>query len=717
MGNKFFHIGEEKAENGVDVADAFRRLAETLRGNPNGQEAKQQALTLLRRRDVASVLGETRIEWLKKDISKLQDTESIQTFLVNSSRYMEKEGIAKLSWENLSKYLGQLDQPAQESDEENEMSGTGSDGTHYTVRKVDDEWIVLASKNGKRDEGKTYYSGGGSPEHKKDAIGTLQHMVKGGKTEGDFSKRGSLSASHPDDNRPHSQIAKNMPDAIKLKDAHPADLETIWREMEETQRIRVAKEAGFNEVEARELARQSWEPLDPSIKKDLSWVLSADPEHLPGKDDFEETKAPEDDKADEIREDLDNLIKKEMDAAVQSFADARAAESWSKASDGMVEQFGKDVHVTAEFGEWLAVNGALIMPGKDIPQAPAGYKKTTFGGAIPDFEVEVPMESVKDFLAGEMKFPIEMVERVALTEYPAEIVSVSVSGKSEVFASEKEPVLTEGTAMPARPEEFIRNGWSMDRTDGIWSKHVGHKIGAAFPSNTDEPGKHEWSVYEGNTLLGRGDARTDKEAMKAADEHLNPQAMPIGEVDGETLKDQLAREAKRAVPHADPFDVEAAIYWFAADHYRGMGDPLYGVLSLSKFKPGPTHTSVADEGETAEEIYNLLKDKFAKSEAEEEPKINVRPMTIDPKTKRQANAFLSEISSKYWPGVPLFDIAEALKEKFGIEVEDSIVTGEQGRDTFELKKGGMPIKNSMLALSWFKMPVSGKYEITAYLSE
>lgn len=653
MGNQFFHIGEEKAENGVDVADAFRRLAEELRGNPNGQEAKQKALTLLRRRDVASVLGETRIEWLKKDISNLQDTESIQTFLVNSSRYMEKEGIAKLSWENLSKYLGQLDQPAQEEDA----------------------------------------------------------------TEGDFSKRGSPMVATHDDKRKHSEIAKGMPDAIKLKDAHPEDLEARWREMEETQRIRVAKQAGFNEVEARELARKSWEPLDPSIKKDLSWVLSADPEHLPGKDDFEEMAAPVDEKAAEAQEDLDQIIKQEMDSAILSFADARAAESWSTASEGMIEDYGKDVHVTAEFGEWLAVNGALIMPGKDIPQPPTGFQKTKFGGAIPDFEVEVQMETVKDFVSRELKFPVEMVERVIEAQKFGETVTVKVSGKSEVFAPGKEPILTEGTAMPVRPESFedsMKRGWSMDRTDGVWSKHVGKKTGAAFPAHTDAFGTHLWSVYDGNKLIGRGEAKTDKEAMKAADEHLNLEPVPMGEADAATLKDQLTTAAKKAVPDADPFDIEAAIYWFASDNYAGMGDPLYGVLSLSKFKPGPAHKGVSDEGETAEEIYNHLKTKFAKTEADD-PQVRVRPPSLDPKTRRALNIFLSEVSKERWPSVPLFDIKEKMKQ-FGIELEDAIVTGHNGHDTFEISKGGQPIKNSMLSLSWFKLPVTGKYEITAYMS-
>jgi hypothetical protein len=59
------------------------------------------------------------------------------------------------------------------------------------------------------------------------------------------------------------------------------------------------------------------------------------------------------------------------------------------------------------------------------------------------------------------------------------------------------------------------------------------------------------------------------------------------------------------------FDIEAAIYWLASDYHRGQDSELYSILSTSEFKPGPTHSSVEDEGEIAKEIYDLLVHEFA----------------------------------------------------------------------------------------------------------
>jgi len=61
-------------------------------------------------------------------------------------------------------------------------------------------------------------------------------------------------------------------------------------------------------------------------------------------------------------------------------------------------------------------------------------------------------------------------------------------------------------------------------------------------------------------------------------------------------------------PHR--MDIEAAIYWFANDYHSGQSSELYSILSTSNFKPGPTHRSVKDEGEIAEDMYNELKKKF-----------------------------------------------------------------------------------------------------------
>lgn len=61
---------------------------------------------------------------------------------------------------------------------------------------------------------------------------------------------------------------------------------------------------------------------------------------------------------------------------------------------------------------------------------------------------------------------------------------------------------------------------------------------------------------------------------------------------------------------ANDFDIESAIYWFANDYHGGQDTELYSILSTSKFKPGPTHRSVKDEGETAEMMYEELEKKF-----------------------------------------------------------------------------------------------------------
>lgn len=77
------------------------------------------------------------------------------------------------------------------------------------------------------------------------------------------------------------------------------------------------------------------------------------------------------------------------------------------------------------------------------------------------------------------------------------------------------------------------------------------------------------------------------------------------------LKTEMVKHLKSwGGPEANDFDIEAAIYWFANDYHGGQDTELYSILSTSKFKPGPTHRSVKDEGETAEMMYEELEKKF-----------------------------------------------------------------------------------------------------------
>lgn len=82
----------------------------------------------------------------------------------------------------------------------------------------------------------------------------------------------------------------------------------------------------------------------------------------------------------------------------------------------------------------------------------------------------------------------------------------------------------------------------------------------------------------------------------------------------EELKRSMYAHLREAFGHDpdDEFDIEAAIYWYASDHYAGMGDPLYGIISTSRYKPGRMKRSARDEGEMAGMMYDELDAKFEK---------------------------------------------------------------------------------------------------------
>jgi hypothetical protein len=87
---------------------------------------------------------------------------------------------------------------------------------------------------------------------------------------------------------------------------------------------------------------------------------------------------------------------------------------------------------------------------------------------------------------------------------------------------------------------------------------------------------------------------------------------------------------------------------------------------------------------------------------------------VDAKIRKSINDQLYDFSKQYWKSIPLSDIRGILNSN-GLDFEDSIITGRDGRDTFDLTMGGHPVSNSMLVLSWHKME-SGNWEINAYLS-
>jgi len=88
-------------------------------------------------------------------------------------------------------------------------------------------------------------------------------------------------------------------------------------------------------------------------------------------------------------------------------------------------------------------------------------------------------------------------------------------------------------------------------------------------------------------------------------------------MDADTLKRRMLARLEEAFGglldlRESEFDMEAAIYWYASDNYAGQGDALYGILSKSQFRPGPSHRSVKDEGEIATMMYRELKNSFGR---------------------------------------------------------------------------------------------------------
>ena len=78
------------------------------------------------------------------------------------------------------------------------------------------------------------------------------------------------------------------------------------------------------------------------------------------------------------------------------------------------------------------------------------------------------------------------------------------------------------------------------------------------------------------------------------------------------MKDPTREEMLATIDNLslDVIDRESAIYWFASDYHGGQWSNLYSVLSTSPFKPGPSHTSVEDEGEMAVTAYDAIVGEF-----------------------------------------------------------------------------------------------------------
>lgn len=78
--------------------------------------------------------------------------------------------------------------------------------------------------------------------------------------------------------------------------------------------------------------------------------------------------------------------------------------------------------------------------------------------------------------------------------------------------------------------------------------------------------------------------------------------------------------------------------------------------------------------------------------------------------RRRANWKLSELSARYHEGLALDEINNILVAEGFNELEPAIYCGRDGRSNEQVGN------STYISLIWHKMEVTGRYEITVYLS-
>lgn len=91
------------------------------------------------------------------------------------------------------------------------------------------------------------------------------------------------------------------------------------------------------------------------------------------------------------------------------------------------------------------------------------------------------------------------------------------------------------------------------------------------------------------------------------------------------------------------------------------------------------------------------------------------------KNLKKVNNGLFDLSKTYHVAIPLNDAFDLLESHGFTPVQEDgtpwsgIFCGREGRAVIDLTYGGI-LSRKCLVISWYKMDVSGKYEVTAYVS-
>lgn len=90
-----------------------------------------------------------------------------------------------------------------------------------------------------------------------------------------------------------------------------------------------------------------------------------------------------------------------------------------------------------------------------------------------------------------------------------------------------------------------------------------------------------------------------------------------------------------------------------------------------------------------------------------------------PSAKRANDQLYDLVNNKYFTAIPLdqiFDIVEGAGFHFDADEKQVILTGRDGKASWDLYDRPGHLAKHMLVLQWHKMDVTGRYEVVAYVS-
>jgi hypothetical protein len=698
MGNDFTFIGKDNLTP-EDVAYRLGRLSEDLRDVIASEDAKRQVREVLQDPTTAQVLGPERVQGMWTDVRKLEGVGDIRDYLMNVSRFVEKEGRAKESWSNMAQYLGKADAATQTENNDDDLYFELLYPEKRTVSATQIlSWARDAEANGKIEggfEGDVF----AAAEQLEDA-GLITRGNKGNPVSEDSEREASAKEMI-------ARLVVLAQDAVSATTKSSAVLKAVKFFNEPSlkaafgqsrinwihQDMRNAGDTeGVVQVIRSLIAQLEKEGLPAPTESVIAAMVPAGGARTMGwGESFEVGRG--------MYKGLKGIVKK-----YGRFVEAEVQETWRGKLNGLPVEImeGSLVNIPArDLVEEVPV-GMITMEAVAASEVEIDWReaeetinnyltaqtKTLF--SLPDF-IEVAKKKLAEYNlglqdfeskapAGQESLKITYGDKSAIEDTYLDIRWMTKDGETHIDSAVHFP-----EAANAEKEEELDSEIYLKLEDKIESMANASAAQAWSTPNDEQIDKHGevWIKAEfGDWVAINGDLVIDEKT------NMNP---PEGF--------EKTNEGGRIPTVEEEVSLEHAIDSVAKDMKLDF-DRVERVAKKEN-KKNEVYTSVSGDAEI-----------WAKPKTDEEGRV-LAPK-LDAKVRKAINDQLYDFNKQYWKSIPLSDIRGILNSN-GLDFEDSIITGRDGRDTFDLTMGGHPVSNSVLVLSWHKME-SGNWEINSYLS-